>query len=94
MKRYRHSILLHAGTCFGAILLGFWGLSAQQKDYFKIRGIDEATGRGVPLMELKTISEFVLGVINVRHHQPRLLFIANNYDPVSDSSPLLRYGRS
>lgn len=34
-----------------------WGVAAERVELFKIQVVDEATGRGVPLVELKTVSQ-------------------------------------
>ena len=53
MRRLQSVVVTAAGIVLGMMLAG--GLAAQEKnEYFKIVVIDEETGRGVPLVELRT----------------------------------------
>ncbi|MBN2269806.1 MAG: hypothetical protein JXN61_04280 [Sedimentisphaerales bacterium] len=66
MNRYHSRCLKKIATLFAIVLLaGNAGLSAGGKDplnqgrlteYFKIQVVDSATGRGVPLVELRTVN--------------------------------------
>src|SRR6185436_17741553 len=43
-------------TLLAALRLGFVAAGAAENPYFVIQVIDESTGRGVPLVELKTVN--------------------------------------
>lgn len=45
------------GTCAFAVAILISAVSAGAEDYFAIRVVDDATGRGVPLVELRTVDQ-------------------------------------
>ncbi|MBI3881522.1 MAG: hypothetical protein HY301_15845 [Verrucomicrobia bacterium] len=72
MRPLRFSITLLSGLLLLAALRGL----AAPADYFEIRVVDEATGRGVPLVELETVNHLLFvtdSAGRVAFHEPGLM---------------------
>lgn len=59
MPEFRRRFLIHSLTCLSAFSIAAPALSAPA-DWFKIKAVDESTGRGIPMVELETVNHIRL----------------------------------